>query len=59
MDKNIEDLRIKDLIINCKNGCDNCPRNLVKVCEETGYMLCMLANADEEVLKSKTTVKEK
>ena len=59
MDKNIADLRIKDLIINCKNGCDNCPRNLVKVCKETGYMLVMLANADEEVLKSKITVKEK
>lgn len=52
MDKIIEDLRIKDLIKICKNGCDNCTKKLVKVCKQTGYMLCMLSNADKTDLQS-------
>lgn len=52
MDKTIEDLTIKDLIKNCANGCDKCPRKLVNVCKETGYVLCNLANANKNDLLS-------
>ena len=58
MDKVVEDLRIKDLIKNCENGCDNCTKKLVRVCKETGYMLCMLSNADKKDLQSIINIKE-
>lgn len=58
MDKVVENLTIKDLIKICDNGCDNCPRKLVKVCEEAGYMLCMLSNADKTDLQSIISIKE-
>ena len=58
MEKIIEEITIKDLIKNCENGCDNCDRKLAKVCKETGYMLCMLSNANKKDLQSIISIKE-
>ena len=58
MDKIIEELKIKDLIKNCENGCDNCDRKLARVCEETGWSLVMLGNADKKDLQSVVMIKE-
>lgn len=33
----------------CAQGCDNCPRNLAKVCEQTDYVLFSLKGLDQEI----------
>lgn len=43
------DLTLKAIRKICDNGCDNCPRDLVKECKKTGFFLCRLDNLDKEI----------
>ena len=42
----VGDLKLNDIRKICSKGCDDCPRELVKACKQTGYMLCMLEQKD-------------
>ncbi len=45
----VGNLTLNEIQEQCAQGCDNCPRNLVNVCKQVGYVLFALDGLDQEI----------